>query len=139
MMKPSEQRLDPQASDTSAMSQEGLRQRFVHHSHTAHPTDIMGIGVAACEQDPSGLPTRADVGQRSVRTHAPVGQRSWRMSPRSDAKGLQTGSWANTLCERGNGWNINAWPASVSPRSVVSKVNDRFARWFIPGNPRLNQ
>jgi signal transduction histidine kinase len=99
MMKPSEQRLDPQASDTSAMSQEGLRQRFVHHSHAAHPTDIMGIGVAACEQDPSGLPTWACVGQRLMRIDALVGRRSVRMSQHSCAKGLHTRPWTNTPCE----------------------------------------
>jgi hypothetical protein len=48
------------------------------------------LHVAACEQDSSGLPTRADVGQRSMRIHAPLGQRSVRMRQYSYAKGLHT-------------------------------------------------
>jgi hypothetical protein len=63
---------------------------------------------------PSGLQTGACVGQRSVRRHAPLGQRSGQMSQHSCAKGLQTRPWANTPCERGKGWNINAWHASAS-------------------------
>jgi hypothetical protein len=99
---------------------------------------LKGLLVAACKQSPSGLPTRVDAGQRSVRRHAPVGQRSWRMSQHSCAKGLHTRPWANTHGERGQGWNINCRHASASPRYAVSKLNDRFTQWFIPGNPRLN-
>jgi hypothetical protein len=31
----------------------GLRHRFVHDLHTAHPTDIMGIGVLTTPLAPS--------------------------------------------------------------------------------------
>ena len=97
------------------------------------------LGVAACEQDASGLQTRVCVGQQFMRIDDPLGRRSVRMSQHSCAKGLHTGPWANTPCEQGNGWNINAWPASASPRSAVSKVNDPFGRWVIPEHPHLNQ
>jgi hypothetical protein len=46
---------------------------------------------------------------------------------------------ANTPCEWAKGWNISAWHGCPFPRDVVSKVNGRFARWFIPENPHLNQ
>jgi hypothetical protein len=62
----------------------GAGQAIARHEHR-------GVGVAACEQHPLGWPTRADVGQRSVRRHDPVGQRSWHMSQHSCAKGLHTG------------------------------------------------
>jgi hypothetical protein len=97
------------------------------------------LGVAACEQDTPGLQTWAGVGQRYVQTNEPSSQRSVRMSQHSCAKGLQTRLWANTYCERGKGWTINVWHASVSPRSAVSKENDRFVRWFIHEHPRLNR
>jgi hypothetical protein len=35
----------PSVVALSIQSVDGLRQRFVHYSHTAHPADIMGIGV----------------------------------------------------------------------------------------------
>jgi hypothetical protein len=39
---------------------------------------LPGLGVAACEQDPSGLQTQACVGQRFMRRHNPVGQHALR-------------------------------------------------------------
>ena len=45
-------------------------------------------------------------GQRLVRRHTLVGQRSVRMSQHSGANGLQTGPRASTPCTWGQRWNI---------------------------------
>jgi hypothetical protein len=82
-----------------------------------------GVAVAACEQDPSGLPTRADMGQEFMRIYDSMGQRLWQMSQHSYAKGLPTYRWANTYCEWGKGGNsagARLSASSIAPLAISS-------------------
>src|SRR2546430_4687493 len=81
------------------------------------------VALAACEQYAPGLPTRAWVGQRSVRTHASLGQRSSPMSQHSCAKGLPTRPWTNTHCELGKGWKIQIPPDLVVKSQLIDMIN----------------